>query len=295
MSCVLRRVAASGSRFVEALPDPADLADAARTLPAGGVYGAFGTWNDYRVIRLSEHFDRLEDSARRLGFDLRLDRALVRGELCEILRAAGFAGARVRLCAHPDLLTPTGEPALSVAAEPYAGPSAEVREHGVACRTVEHAARANPRAKQTSWLADRSRLDRSRAGAPYEWLLLDDGGYILEGASSNFYAIVVSGSAESPSRSRELRTAGEGVLHGIARSIVFEVARGLVALRLDAPRIGELDSFAEAFITSASRGIVPVVRIDESVIGGGVPGPLTKQLIESYDRRASELEEPLCG
>jgi branched-chain amino acid aminotransferase len=322
MSCIVRRAAARGARFVEPVhPAPADFAEAARRERPGGVYAAFGVRRGRRVIRLTDHLDRFEDSARRLGFELALDRELVRREICDVLREARIEDARVRLSAHPEDRTAEGKPILTVAAEPYAGPPPELRARGVACRTVPHGARTNPRAKQTRWIADRERLDeRTRltsgsalasgpgldaaadAGAaepPYEWLLLDDEDRILEGASSNFYAMrtaaaTAAGAADHVPEEPRLWTAGEGVLHGIARSIVLEVAPAVVTVVLEAPRYAQIGTISEAFLTSASRGIVPVVRIDDTMIGDGAPGPLTRELIVRYDRLATELEEPLC-
>ena len=176
MSCVVREVAGRGEAFVRpAAYAAATLADAAKYEAPGGVYAAFGTWHDHRVVRLTNHFDRFEDSARRLEFELSLDRELVRRELCTIITEAGFAGARLRVSAHPR--TYAAESVLTVAVEPYAGPPAELRRDGVVCRTAPHAARANPRVKQTSWLAERARLAEGAARTSttvYEWLLLDE-------------------------------------------------------------------------------------------------------------------------
>jgi branched-subunit amino acid aminotransferase/4-amino-4-deoxychorismate lyase len=45
----------------------------------------------------------------------------------------------------------------------------------------------------------------------------------------------------------------------------------------------------EVFLTSTSKEIVPIVRVDEQVIGTGVPGPITRRLLDSYRRRAREV------
>jgi branched-chain amino acid aminotransferase len=177
---------------------------------------------------------------------------------------------------------------LTVAMEEYTGPPKHLRERGVSCRTLAHSARENPRAKQTSWLADRS---PPHEGSPYEWLLLDENDLILEGASSNFYAVISAPGVDRP----ELRTAGAGVLYGIARSIVLEVAPEMARVVLRAPSVRDLPRMQEAFITSASRGIVPVARIDGRSIGSDTPGDVTRGLISRYDTRAAELEEPLCA
>ncbi len=289
MRVTIHRIAAEGSRVIEPVAHRAEsLNDATRLERPGGVYAAFGTWNARRVICLSDHFDRLEDSARRTGFELRLDRPLVRSELCEILRLSRYAGARIRLSVHPEDLAARVEAPLLVTMEPYSGPPASVRNHGVACRTTERAVRHNPRAKETGWLTGRAQLATdSVSEEPYEWLLCVEG-RILEGASSNFYAIVDDGGA------RTLFTSNENVLYGISRSIVLEVAPDVVPVRLEAPSRADLDRFAEAFITSASRGVVPVAEIDGMRIGDGTPGRITKLVMERYDLRAHELEEPLC-
>lgn len=282
MSCVIRRIAALGDPVIEPVAKTADsLREAAQAEPPGGVYAAFGTWHDHRVIRLTDHLERFADSARRLGFELRIDRDLVRAELCSMLRVAGYDGARIRISSHPDDLEAGVRAPLRAAIEPYTGPPPELREAGVSCLSAPHKARENPRAKQTSWLAGRASLP----GDPYEWLLLDDHERILEGASSNFYAVIDG----------VLSTAGSDVLFGIARSIVLEVAASIVPVRLEAPHAADIPRMSECFITSSSRGIVPVVEIDGQSIGIGRPGETTRRLISRYDERAAELEEPLCS
>ncbi len=296
MSCVVFRIAARGARAVEPGGDitspsgevAADLGEAARFERPGGVYAAFGAVNG-RVVRLSNHLDRLEDSSQRVGFRLRLDRSLVRSELCELLQRAGLKSARIRISVHPEDLEANLPAPLRVAMERYDGPSLEIRAHGVSCRTAEHTARVNPRAKQTSWLAGRSRLGTEQPDEePYEWLLCSDDGRILEGASSTFYAILDSGPG------RALCTAANGVLHGVSRTIVLDVAPHLLPVTLEAPRLDDLGRMSEAFLSSASRAIVPIVEINGRAVGDGLPGATTRALIEEYDLRAKELEEPLC-
>ncbi len=295
MSCTRHRIAARGQRTIEPLDTaaspagdaPADLREAARYERPGGVYAAFAALNR-RVVRLSNHLDRLEDSAHRVGFMLRLDRSLVRSELCEIMQRAELKSARIRISVHPRDLEASLPAPLCVAMEPFAGPAPELRARGVSCVTAEHTARVNPRAKQTSWLAGRTRLGGEADEEPYEWLLCSDDRRILEGASSNFYAILQSGTG------RSLWTAADGVLHGVSRTIVLEVAPQLLPVTLEAPRLDDFATMSEAFLSSASRAIVPIVEIDGRPVGDGTPGQTTRALIEEYDLRAGELEEPLC-
>ncbi len=283
MPCTIRRVPLAG-RDGRTLPvdyTANSLAEAAQYEPENGVYGVFATWNGHRVVCLSRHLDRLEDSARRAGFGLSLIRDLLRSQLRQMLGDSGYAEARVRISAAP------GSDWLTVGMEPYSGPPAELQMSGVACSTVGHAARDNPEAKQTGWLRERSAFAAADPYAAYEQLLVDEQGRILEGVSSNFAAVVGEANAGL------LLTAGEGILPGIARSIMLEVAQEVVTVKLRPPRVEEIDLFQEAFLTSASRGIVPVISVDGVTVGEGIPGPVTRRLIERYDRRARELEETL--
>ncbi len=74
-----------------------------------------------------------------------------------------------------------------------------------------------------------------------------------------------------------LRTAEEYVLHGISRQIVLAVAENLIPIRLQPVTMAELPTIAEAFMSSSSRGILPVVAINEAPDG---------------DRKAWAADEP---
>ncbi|MCZ2099628.1 MAG: aminotransferase class IV, partial [Anaerolineae bacterium] len=143
---------------------------------------------------------------------------------------------------------------------------------GVRCVTIGDTARHNPAAKTTDWLQDRVAVEKSLPPGIYTGLLLSKTGDILEGLSSNFYAILHS----------ELRSAGSGVLPGIAQQIVYEVTPDIVPLRQDPINVFDIPRLEEAFITSSSRGIVPVVAIDGITIGSGKPGEKTQALRQRY-------------
>jgi branched-subunit amino acid aminotransferase/4-amino-4-deoxychorismate lyase len=75
-----------------------------------------------------------------------------------------------------------------------------------------------------------------------------------------------------------------GILDGITRAKVIELCREhqvLFAERRLSP--GELRAAEEAFITSATRGVLPVTLIDERPVGAGTPGPITRKLMALYD------------
>jgi branched-chain amino acid aminotransferase len=134
-------------------------------------------------------------------------------------------------------------------------------------------ARQNPVAKSADFAAVRKAYPIGTATA-YERLMVNDQGEILEGISSNFYGV----------RAEVLFTAGVGVLEGITRRILLELAEQLGIQVVQKPvQLAEIDQLDEAAISSSSRGLLPVVKIDDHVIGDGRPGPVCRRLMAAYD------------
>ena len=119
----------------------------------------------------------------------------------------------------------------------------------------------------------------AHAGVDDAWFVED--GFVTEGTSNNAYIIV---------RDKLItRQLGNEILHGITRSAVIQFASES-GLQIDQRpfSIGEAQSADEAFVTSASAFVMPVVEIDRHAIGSGSPGPLTKKLRETYLARMRE-------
>lgn len=79
-------------------------------------------------------------------------------------------------------------------------------------------------------------------------------------------------------------TAQRGILLGVTRTMVIRAARGRgLGVRFRSLRLDQLSLVKEAFITSSSRGIVPVIQIDDVRVGQGSPGKVTRMLTRAYD------------
>ena len=74
-----------------------------------------------------------------------------------------------------------------------------------------------------------------------------------------------------------------GALAGITRQVVFEMAAEL-GIRISEPEMTRYDIFTadECFLTGTAAEVIPVVKLDSRVIGDGVPGPITRRLIERF-------------
>ena len=120
-------------------------------------------------------------------------------------------------------------------------------------------------------MAKQAALD---AGADDAWMVED--GFITEGSSNNAYIVTRSGVVVT-------RHLGNEILHGITRATVLRLARERQITIEERPfTVGEAKSAAEAFITSASSFVIPVVGIDGETIGDGRPGPITGRLLDIY-------------
>jgi branched-chain amino acid aminotransferase len=258
--------------------DAASLDALSLALPRGA-YTTFRTYEGTKALDLAGHLDRLVESAAIEGQSLTLDQARARAALAEALARCGFAESRVRLT-----LPYEGHGDLYLALEPFDEPGPELYRSGVRCATAPaDLRRERPRAKSTRFIAPASQARAAGKGVN-ELLLLDDAGRILEGSSSNFYGVLDGA----------LRTAEEGVLAGITRGIVLGLAEGLLRVDRQPIAVADLPRLQEAFLTSVSRGVLPVVAIDDRQISDGAPGPVTVELGRRFGAYIRERIEPIA-
>jgi branched-chain amino acid aminotransferase len=237
-----------------------------RQLP-DGYYSTFRTFDEgTHVLALSAHLRRLFEPVSGSEVDV----SSLRRHLRALLERYRPDEARVRL-----IMTKQGH--TYVAIEPLKQLPREVYEKGVRVETTEMH-RERPRLKSTAFIAasDLERKHIAREGI-FEALLVKDG-RILEGMTSNFFYVGRDGIPTY------LGTARDDILLGVTRETVLEIARGRgLEVRYAPLKRDQLADVSEAFITSSSRGVVPVVQIDQVTIGQGSPGPVTKQLAIAYE------------
>jgi branched-chain amino acid aminotransferase len=241
------------------LPDMASLDAITRQLP-DGYYSTFRTYDACtRVIGLSAHLRRLPT----------VDASSLRRNLLQLLEPFRPGEARVRV-----METKQGQFYISI--EPLKLLPQAVYEQGVRVETTD-IQRGNPRAKSTAFIgaSDAERKHLAQAGI-FEALLVKNG-RILEGMTSNFFYVGQVGNLPY------LGTARNEILLGITRTMVIRAARGRgVEVRYSPLKLNQLPAVREAFITSSSRGVVPVIQIDEVRVGQGRPGKTTQLLMQAY-------------
>jgi D-alanine transaminase len=116
-------------------------------------------------------------------------------------------------------------------------------------------------------------------GAKDAWFV-DEEGFITEGASSNVWIVTRDGTLVT-------RPSSNRILTGITMTVAKEIAAGLqLKLEERAFSVEEALAAKEAFITSATQTVMPVVSVDGRKIGSGEPGPIARRLREAFHRTA---------
>jgi branched-chain amino acid aminotransferase len=248
-------------------------------LPSG-LYTTFRTYaGRTKVIGLRSHLERLYLPAKAQGIipTVRLQEDF-RHILSELLHRIETSEARVRL-----IMDTTVEPGtLYAILAPLQLPPEEVYQNGVQLE-ISRTSREKPSLKRTTFIQE-SAAERKRIGPDIFEILLTDKGRILEGMTSNFFYV----------RNGTLCTAGRGILIGVTRQTVIALAkREGVEFCIRAIRVNELPTISEAFITSSSRGIIPVVQIDTQKIGDGKVGPLTTRLMHLYNKEVLSMADDI--
>jgi branched-chain amino acid aminotransferase len=252
------------------------------------VYETIGT-SYGRLFAARDHLDRLDRSASRIGLSVPPREDIVRA-IAETMAAAGNPESRVRVILTRGEGKLDLDPAsatdsrLVVIVFPLGPPTPEMFEKGVAVAIVSVTRNSpsaiDPAVKSGNYLNNVLALGeaRRRSGA-YEAILCAGDGSIAEGSTSNVFA-VVGGEVRTP-------PAAVGILDGITRAKVLDLARSagipLVERRLQPDELRGAD---EAFLTSATRGVLPIATIDERPVGSGKPGPVTRTLMALYDELA---------
>lgn len=255
----------------------------------GFLYGdsVFETVRTYAgvLFALDEHMERLEESAAKIGVELPVPREQLAEETRRAVAAAGNRESYARI-----MLTrgsgPVGldialaETALRVIiVEPLTVPPPEHYENGITavCVQTVRASDAADNAKVGNYLASALALRTARDAGANEALVVNRDGLVVEGTTSNVFAVVQGGMVTPPIDS--------GVLAGITRHHVLQMAaaEGLVVVERAMTR-DEILRSDELFLTSSIRELMPVVAVDGEVIGNGRPGPVTQRLHRAFRR-----------
>jgi branched-chain amino acid aminotransferase len=249
------------------------------------VYETLRTYNG-KPFLFSRHFARLEHSARAIDLSLpwsksktldEIKRTLNPGEWrirLVVTRGAGELGADIETCS---------DPAVIIIAVPLVALPERVYREGVDV-VISSLRRGGPFASIKTGSLIQQVLARREAKSKhaFEAILLTANEKLSDGITSNIY-MVRDESLLTPSHDA-------GIVEGITRGVVLELAQqmGLKVVEglFDVEEIGRAQ---EMFLTSSTREVVPIARVEGKSIGSGSPGPVTQMLLREYRKAIERL------
>lgn len=237
-----------------------------------GVFDFLRTYNG-KPFLLNEHLTRLRNSAREIGLTLPLSLSKLKNIIDQLLKKNGHEESYIRivLTGGPtnDGITPSS-PTLFILTDKLKPVPASLYKKGIKLMTHEYL-RDLPRAKTTNYIeAVRLQKKKQRVGA-FEILYVAEG-KILECTTSNFFLF----------RGPTLVTPKNDVLIGTTRNVVIALAKKHCTVEERDILLSERETANEAFITATNKEILPVVKIDNRVIGNGKVGPNTNLLLRLF-------------
>ena len=155
-------------------------------------------------------------------------------------------------------------------------PSPETIAAGVRVISIPDLRWARCDIKSVSLLPNVLGKQQAREAGAYEAWQIDRDGNVTEGTSTNAWIVTEAGEVVT-------RQASDAILNGITRLAVIKVLEEHQLRLVERPfSLTEAKRAREAFLTSTTAFVLPVVRIDDADVGGGKPGPLTRRLRDLY-------------
>ena len=259
-----------------------------------GVFEGIRAYNGI-VFHLKEHMDRLYKSAHPIFLKIPLTKEQLSEAVLETLRKNKLTNAYIRLVVTRGVgdlgLDPRKCPkaTIIIITEPLLQlHSAEKVENGI--NTIITWVKRNPvdaathEMKSLNYLNSiLGKIEANNIGAD-EAICLNKTGYVCEGVGENIF-IVRDGKLYTPPLS-------SGALDGITRTLIIRLAKKLgieVTERNITPN--ELFTADEVFFTGTAAEVAPIREVNKRVIGTGKPGPVTKRIMQEFEKATKDPNE----
>ncbi|HXZ00068.1 MAG TPA: D-amino-acid transaminase [Stellaceae bacterium] len=228
------------------------------------------------------HLERLHRSLAALEIALPMSDGALGTVMREVVRRNGVADGLLYLqisrgSAPRDFAFPKrAKPSLVMTARRHRL-AARLIEEGVGVITVPDRRWARPDIKSVSLLPNALAKQQARAAGAYEAWQVDRDGNVTEGASTNAWIVTPEGEVVT-------RQADTAILNGVTRQGLIGLLRQEGLRLIERPfSVAEAKAAREAFLTSTTNFVLPVVSIDGAPVGNGHPGAIARRLRRAYD------------
>lgn len=241
-------------------------------------FGAFDFLRTYnrQPFHLKDHLDRFFNSAKLLQLKIPKTKKELEKIILEGVKKNPGGELNIKMILTggetEDGITPIGKHSLIIAFTPAVEYPREFYQKGVKVITTA-GKRFLPEAKYLNYTQAVLAMEEAKKRKAEEALYVDGEGRITEATRCNFFAVIKG----------KLVTPKKGILFGITRKVVLELAKKLKIPVVERELfVYEIKNFDEAFITASNKEVMPVVEIDGKKVGKGKVGPITKKLMEEF-------------
>ena len=248
---------------------------------ADGVYEVVAVVGGHLVDE-APHLKRLRRSLAELRIAMPMSEAALRVVIREVVRRNGVdegivylqvtRGAAPREHAFPK----SAKPSLVVTSRAVRPPAAPLGEDGIGVITIPDIRWQRRDIKSIALVANVLGKQQAREAGAYEAWQVDRDGSITEGTSTNAWIVTDDATVVT-------RAADSAILNGVTRLAVFDIIAREGYRLVERPfTVAEARAAREAFLTSTTADLLPVVRIDGVPVADGRPGPLSRTLRDAY-------------
>lgn len=248
---------------------------------ADGVYEVIAVAGGHLVDE-ARHLARLRRSLAELRIAMPMQEASLRIVIREVVRRNGVddgivylqvtRGAAPREHAFPKAAKPT----LVVTSRRTRPPDPGLGRAGIAVITIPDIRWQRCDIKSIALVPNVLGKQQAREAGAYEAWQVDRDGQVTEGTSTNAWIVTADNTVVT-------RAADAAILNGVTRAAVFDIIRHDGYRLVERPfTVAEAKAAREAFLTSTTAELLPVVRIDGAPVGEGKPGPLSLKLRTAY-------------
>jgi len=251
---------------------------------ADGVYEVIAV-RDGQLVDMPPHFDRLERSLGELEIEAPMSRQALTFILKEVIRRNRVRNGIVYLqitrgVAPRDHQFPTDPNAAVVVTARNAIPKVAQRAAGIGVISTEDIRWKRCDIKSVSLLPNVLAKQKAVEAGAYEAWQIDENGNVTEGSATNAWIVTKNGEIVT-------RNTDEAILSGVTRLAVLELAKRDGIPLVERPfTLEEAKEAKEAFLTSTTSNVMPVIEIDGTPVGNGHPGTVTRALSELYEKFA---------
>jgi branched-chain amino acid aminotransferase len=240
-------------------------------------YAVFDYLKTYfgQPFHLSDHLDRLFQSARLIGLQIPYRKNEIHDICYELLNRNKFKESNIRIVVTGGIGKDSkskGEPVLIVTCEPRIEMEPDLYNYGAKIKSVDYG-RQISLSKTCNYIMAVNYLDEFRQQGFSEVLYVHDG-IVSECTSSNIFII----------EGKKLVTPYSGILYGITRKVLMDVCTSFMELEERKVTLGEALKADEIIISSTEKEVMPVTMIDDNVISDGRVGVMTKQIRDEFHK-----------